>query len=146
SIDALFAIFVGIQAAASFGREAFIRSQGITYSEYARRGFFELLAVSIITLGLALTLEFFARRETPSQKVVFMVCIWLMVGLTIVILASAYDRMQLYELAYGFTRLRVYPHVFMIWLAILFAAFLVSLLSERVTWFATALLVFAMGY
>lgn len=146
SIDTLFAIFVGIQFAALFGREAFIRSQGITYSEYARRGFFELLVVSIITLGLALTLEFFSRRETPRQRWAFMIGAGLMIGLTIIILASAYERMQLYELAYGFTRLRVYPHIFMIWLAVLFAAFLICLVAQRMTWFATALLVFAMGY
>ena len=146
SIDVLFAIFVGIQFAALFGREEFIRNQGITYSEYARRGFFELLAVSIITLGLVLILEFLARRETSRQQVVFLVGSGLMIGMAIVILASAFERMQLYEEAYGFTQLRVYPHIFMVWLAILFAAFLACLITQRVKWFATAVLVFCMGY
>ncbi len=146
SIDILFAIFVGIQFAALFGREAFIRSQGITYSEYARRGFFELLAVSLITLGLILAIEFVARRETPRQQVVFLAGSGLMIGMTIVILASAYERMELYELAYGFTQLRVYPHIFMIWLAVLFAAFLICLVTQRVRLFATACLAFAIGY
>ncbi len=51
SINALFVVFVVIQFAALFGGEEFLRSQGLTYSEYARRGFFELLAVSLITMG-----------------------------------------------------------------------------------------------
>lgn len=146
SIDALFLVFVAIQAAALFGGEAFLRSQNLTYSDYARRGFFELLAVSLITLALLLALDFISRRETPRQQTVFLVGAGLMIALAIIILASAFQRMELYELAYGFTQMRVYPHVFMVWLAILFALFLVALIARRVAWFATAALVVCIGF
>jgi Domain of unknown function (DUF4153) len=146
AIDALFGVFVAIQAVALFGGEAFVRSQGLTYSDYARRGFFELLTVSLITLGLILTIDVITRRETARQHSIFLVASGLMVGLTIVILASAFARMQLYELAYGFTRLRVYPHVFMVWLAILLALFLATLIARRVRWFATAALAVCIGF
>jgi hypothetical protein len=49
-------------------------------------------------------------------------------------------------LAYGFTRLRVHPHVFMVWLAILLAAFLVMLLTNRTRYFATAALLAVIGF
>ncbi len=146
SIDVLFALFVAIQFAALFGGEAFLRSQGLTYSEYARRGFFELLAVAGITLCLILGLDFITRRESPLQQAGFLAGAGLMTGLTIVILASAFQRLRLYELAYGFTRLRVHSHVFMIWLAILLVVMFVLLLVNRIRWFATATLVAAIGF
>lgn len=146
SIDALFAVFVVIQAAALFGGEAFLRSQNLTYSDYARRGFFELLTVSLITMGLILVIDFITRRETPRENSIFLAGSGLMIGMTILILASAFQRMQLYELAYGFTRLRIFPHVFMVWLAILFALFLGTLIMRRVAWFASAALVVCIGF
>jgi hypothetical protein len=142
----LFLVFVIIQFAALFGGEAFLRRQGLTYSEYARRGFFELLAVAIITLALILLLDHFTRRETKSQRTIFLVGSGLMALMTIIILASAFERMQLYEMAYGFTRLRVYPHIFMIWLAILMAYFLVFLFLDKSYLFATGALAISLGF
>ncbi|MBN1122097.1 MAG: DUF4173 domain-containing protein [Anaerolineae bacterium] len=146
SVDILFLLFVIIQFAALFGGEAFLRRQGLTYSEYARRGFFELLAVAIITLGLILLLDHFTRRETKSQRTIFLAGSGLMILMTIIILASAFERMQLYEVAYGFTRLRVYPHIFMVWLAILMAYFLVFLFLDKSYLFATGALVMSLGF
>jgi len=146
SIDLLFLIFVVIQFAALFGGDEFLKSQNLTYSEYARRGFFELLTVSLITLGLVLVIDFITQRESSRQQVIFLVGSGLMIGMTIIILVSAFQRMSLYEWAYGFTRLRVYPHVFMVWLALLLAAFLATLLTQRVRLFATAALIACMGF
>ncbi len=146
SVDALFLIFVAIQFAALFGGEAFLQSQGLTYSEYARRGFFELLWVALITLSLILGLDYLTSRETAGQRTTFLIGSGLLIVMAIIILGSAFERMQLYELAYGFTRLRVHPHVFMVWLAILLAVFLVMLLTDRTRYFATAALVAVIGF
>lgn len=146
SVDALFAVFVVIQFAALFGGEAFLRHQGLTYSEYARRGFFELLTISLITLALVLTLEYVTDRHTTRARIVFLVGAGLMTLMTIVILGSAYFRMQLYEMAYGFTILRVYPHIFMIWLAVLFAYFLIFLLLNRTRYMATGVVAVSLGF
>ena len=43
----------------------------------------------------------------------------MLVGLVAVILVSAFQRLLLYEAAYGFTRLRAYTHIFMLWLGVL---------------------------
>lgn len=146
SVDALFLVFVAIQFAALFGGESFLRSQGLTYSEYARRGFFELLAVSVLTLMLILALEFVTRRETRQHHLFFLLGSGLMIAMAIIILASAWLRMQLYEEAYGFTIMRVYPHVFMIWLAVLFAFFLTLLIIRQPRYFATGTLLVAIGF
>lgn len=146
SIDLLFLVFVGIQFAALFGGEAFLERQGLTYSEYARQGFFELLTVALITLGFILSLEAISRRETNRQRLGFLVGSGLMITLTIIILVSAFQRLRLYELAFGFTRLRVNAHVFMVWLALLIAASLALLLVRRIRLFATASLLAAIGF
>jgi len=56
SVNALFVAFVLIQARYFFGGEANITAQGYTYAEYARRGFYELLAVSCMTMLLLVAL------------------------------------------------------------------------------------------
>jgi hypothetical protein len=127
SVDLLFLVFVWIQFAYLFGGQANITIEGYTYAEYARRGFFELVAVSVLTLGLILGLRWLARRETHQQMRIFNGLSSLMVGLVLVILASAFQRLRLYEAAYGYTQLRLYSHVFMVWLAVAFVWFLVTL-------------------
>ena len=52
----------------------------------------------------------------------------------------------MYEFAYGFTRLRVHSHVFMIWLAVLFAFFLAMLISRKTHTFATGVLIVSLGF
>jgi len=146
SIDVLFLVFVGIQFAALFGGEAFLERHDLTYSEYARQGFFELLTVALITLALLLALDFVTRRESPRQRLTFLLGSGLMIALTIVILVSAFQRLRLYELAFGFTRLRLQAHVFMVWLAILLAFFMVALLVRQTRLFATGALLAAIGF
>jgi hypothetical protein len=146
SVDLLFAAFVAIQATYLFGGEANITAQGYTYSEYARRGFFELLTVSMLTLALVLTLNAITRRETPTQHRAFLAGSLSMIALVVVILASAVTRIRLYEQAYGFTQLRLYSHVFMFWLALLFAVLLATLLTGQGRVFATGALAVTIGY
>ena len=49
-----------------------------------------------------------------------------MVLLTTVMLVSAFKRLLLYEEAYGFTQMRIYPHVFMVWLGLLLLWFVAT--------------------
>jgi hypothetical protein len=145
AVDILFGVFVWIQFAYLFGGQANITLEGYTYSDYARRGFFELLAVSVLSLALVLSLHWLARRETSRQERTFNALSSLMVALVLVILTSAFQRLLLYEAAYGYTQLRLYSHVFMVWLAITFAWFLVSLWL-RLGRFAIGAFVAALGF
>ncbi|NMO22643.1 DUF4173 domain-containing protein [Pyxidicoccus fallax] len=113
AVDALFLVFAGFQVAYLFIGGASSPAEGYTYAEYARRGFFELLAVSMLTLALVMALARWTRRESPLAEGAFRVGTSLMVALTLLILASAMKRMVLYEDAFGYTRLRVFTHVFM---------------------------------
>lgn len=145
SVDLLFAVFVWIQFAYLFGGRANVVGAGFTYAQYARRGFFELMAVSLLSLGLIVSLRWLVRRRMDRQKRTFSVLCSLMVGLVLVILVSAFQRLRLYEAAYGYTHLRLYSHVFMIWLAAAFIWLLVVIwdLAER---FAIGAFVSALGF
>lgn len=129
-IDAIFLLFGWIQIAYLFGGPANITAEGYTYADYARRGFFELVAVSVLTMGLILGLQAFTWRETARQNTTFKALATLMIVMTCVLLASAFERMWLYEEAYGFTHLRLVVHVFEVWLAILFVWLLATLWAQ----------------
>ena len=130
SVNFLFTTFVLIQARYFFGGQANITAQGYTYAEYARRGFYELLAVSCMTLLLLVTLENVTYRKREEEKT-FRGLVVLMVVLTFVILIAAFRRLNLYENAYGYTRIRVMSGTFMIWLAVLLLVLLVAILRHR---------------
>jgi len=78
-VDLLFLGFAAIQLAFLFG-EARLPAGFITYSEYARRGFFQLLAVSVMTLGLSLALARWTRLQGEGQGTAFRVACSAMVG------------------------------------------------------------------
>ena len=145
-VDALFGMFVLIQLAYFFGGENFLNDRGLTYAQYARRGFFELVAVSVLTLGLALWLSHITVRQERRANIIFNALSIIVVALTSVMLISASQRMYLYEEAYGFTHLRVFTHVFMLWLGVLFVFFLLSLFSIKPQIFALGVLVTSIGY
>jgi hypothetical protein len=144
-VDLIFALFGWIQFSYLFGGSINIASEGYTYADYARRGFFELLVVSLLTLMLVLGLHNFTWRETARQSLVFKTLASVMVALTGILLASALYRMLLYEEAYGFTGLRLYVQVFEIWLAVMFGWLLFTMWkpSQR---FAIGAFVVALGF
>ena len=131
SVVVLFVAFVVIQFQYFFGGQANINLEGYTYSEYARRGFGELVAVAFFSLLMLLGLGAITRRETDQQRKTFSALGVTLVGLVIVMLVSAFQRLVLYELAHGFSRLRTYTHVFMIWLALLLVAVVVLEVLRR---------------
>lgn len=131
SVTVLFLTFVVIQFQYFFGGQANITLEGYTYSEYARRGFGELVAVAFFSLLLLLGLGAITRRETDRQRRLFSGFGVTLVGLVLVMLVSAFQRLVLYEFAYGFSRLRTYTHVFMIWLGLLLIAVVVLELLRR---------------
>jgi len=146
SVDLMFSIFVIIQFAYFFGGRTTLSISGITYADYARQGFFELVAVSVLTLGLVLALDRLTERRLDRHTLIFRALSVLLVALTGVILVSASQRMMLYEDQFGFTALRVYTHVFMFWLALLFVFFLLALFRVRLRIFSLGVLIVLIGY
>lgn len=146
SVDLLFGAFVLVQFAYFFGGREALDVGSLTYAEYARRGFFELVAVSVMTLGLVLALDAATVRRAARHDRLFRALAVVLVGLTGVLLVSASQRMLLYEEQYGFTTLRVYTHVFMLWLGVLFGFFLLALFRVRLRIFSLGVLIVCIGY
>jgi hypothetical protein len=145
AVNVLFLVFVVIQIPYLFGGQLNIDLGKVTYAEYARRGFGELVFTSVLILGMLLALGTLTRRETARERTLFNLSSTVLVGLTVVMLVSAFKRLLLYEEAYGFTEMRVYPHVFMVWLAILLGWFLVTLWVKPGR-FAIGLLLVCIGF
>ncbi|NIS81376.1 MAG: DUF4173 domain-containing protein [Anaerolineales bacterium] len=146
SVDLLFAAFVAVQFTYLFGGEANITAAGYTYSEYARRGFGELTFLAFLSLGLIMALGSWTKRQAPRQRAWFNGLSASLVGFMGVILFSALKRLLLYEAAYGFTRLRTYTHVAIVWLGIMFAVFLILLFLDRLRRFAPAAVLGMLGF
>lgn len=146
SVDILFAAFVGVQFRYFFGGQANINLAGFTYAEYAQRGFGELVSVAFISLLLVLGLGSVGKRETAGKRRAYNGLVVALVGLVLIMLVSAVQRLLLYEGAYGFTRLRTYTHMFIPWLGVLLIAVAVMEVVRRPRGFALAALVTALGF
>lgn len=145
-VNLLFSAFVIIQFQYFFGGRTNIHIDGLTYAEYARRGFGELVLVAFFSLLLFWCLSQVTRRETSTQRKSFSALGVLLGICVVVILLSAFQRLLLYENAFGFSRLRIYPHVFMVWLGFLLAAFILLELAGRPRAFGLALLFVTLGF
>ena len=142
----VFGLFGAIQLQYLFGGETNITAAGYTYSEYARRGFGELVWAAFLSLGLIFALGHWGRRTDQRQRWTFIGLSTALVLMLGVALASALVRLQLYENAFGFTRLRAYTHVFIFWLAALLIAFLVLLSMQRLRKFAPIAAAAGLGF
>ncbi len=130
SITAVFAAYVLVQASYLFGGADYVTSQGVTYAEYARRGFFELNAVCVLAyLALAVS-ELFIDREGTKHSLSFRAVSTALIVLTIATMASSLYKIILYESVYGFTTLRLYSHAFVILLALTFLSLLYKILVD----------------
>jgi hypothetical protein len=130
-LDLLFAAFVVVQLPHFFGSSALVEAPGTTtYSDYARRGFFELCAVAGLVLPMLLGAHWLLRKD-PRHERVFRVLAGAMVGLVFVMIASGLHRMRLYQAAYGLTELRLYTTAFMLWLTAVFGWFAWTVLRGR---------------
>ena len=126
-VNLLFAAFTAVQFTYLFGGRDHIALEGITYAEYARSGFFELVWVAILSLSLSLSFNWIARRESKRQIKWFNLLVSLLVGFVGVMLISAVLRMRLYESAFGYTQLRLIVYIFMGWLWLLLCWFVLTL-------------------
>lgn len=146
AVNLVFLAFVIVQFQYFFGGQANVVIDGYTFAEYARKGFNELVGVTIISLILLFTLTSITKRETRNHRRSFSTLGIVLVMLVVVILVSAFQRLMLYENAYGFTRIRVQTHVLMIWLGILLVATLMLEMINKPRVFGLAALLVAFGF
>jgi hypothetical protein len=134
----LFVLFVGVQLTVLFGdRDYVMQTVGLTFAEYARKGFWQLLVITLLTLCvMAVTV----RKAPKGDRGLLRIVLGLLALCSLVVVGSALWRMNVYEQAYGFTRLRVFVSTVELWLGGLFVLVMLAGLSRRakVTWLGRA--------
>ncbi|MGH7546928.1 MAG: DUF4153 domain-containing protein [Gemmatimonadales bacterium] len=141
-LDLLFLVFVVVQLRYFFGGAELIRdTTGLTYAEYARRGFFELVTASALALPTLLGANWALRHEAREHRRTFRQLAGLLLVLLAVVIASALGRMWLYVEEFGLSEIRLYSTAFMAYLAGVFAWFGWTVLRGRQRQFAFGALV-----
>ena len=123
AIATLFLGFILVQAAYLFGGESALAGRDFTYAEYARHGFFELLAVALITFLLLWGSERSVMRSAEKHSRQFKGLAGALALEVVLIIASAFMRLSLYESAFGFTTMRLWSHAFTVLLTAFFLIF-----------------------
>ncbi|MEE1379881.1 MAG: DUF4173 domain-containing protein [Clostridia bacterium] len=106
--------------------------QNIKYSEFARKGFFQLMIVSLINIVMILKANNKNLRETEKQEKYKKTMCIVMVIFTLVIIISAFARMTLYQQNYGYTRLRVLVDLTLITEIILLIPTVIYILENKI--------------
>ncbi len=130
-VNLLFLSFVIFQIPYLFGGMELVQSTpDFKLANYARRGFGELVAVAGLVLPILLASHWLIRKDSHLAGKLFKVFAGIQIGLLFVIMASAVQRLVLLtgSLGYGLTTVRLYPMIFMIWLAIVFVWFAATVL------------------
>lgn len=135
-IAALFLVFIGFQITYLFGGQTNIANAGFTYAEYARRGFWELLAVAMLSLLVLLASEKYSRVESKRDKLFLIPALILIAEVTIVIV-SAFKRLSLYIDAYSMTLHRFYVAGFIMLILALFILLAVKFIKSKPEQFFT---------
>lgn len=132
ALDLLFLAFVTIQFRYFFGGAEYLIQQavGLTYAEYARRGFFELVTVAALLLPLLLGTHWLmaGTDQSKASRRLFTGLASIAVVMIFVMITSGLMRMATYVQVFGLTESRVYSTAFMGWLAILFGWFALTVL------------------
>lgn len=134
-VDLLVAVFVAIQAAYLFGGRDTLSVTGLTYAEYARRGFFELVAAGAVVIAVVGGLD----RMLPRRSRPVLAASLVLVALTGLVLVSALERLRLYQAAYGWTELRLVVLAAIGWLAVALVTTAVLVASRRTRWLVHSL-------
>lgn len=135
----LFALFVAVQLTVLFGGSKHVLdTEGLTYAEYARSGFWQLLVVTGLTLLVLAGAARWAPRESRADRVLVRAILGTLSVLTLVIVASALHRMNLYADTYGLTRLRVLVFLCEMWLGVVFLLVLAAGIRLRAAWLPRA--------
>ncbi|MGG3470758.1 DUF4173 domain-containing protein [Neobacillus pocheonensis] len=106
-----------------------------TYAEYARKGFFELLFVTMINLSITVVVLTVVNHGTNFVKRFMKILLTILVLASFIMLISAFMRLGMYEEAYGFTLTRILAHSFMIFLVVIFMYTLVKVWVEKLSLF-----------
>jgi hypothetical protein len=135
AVDAVFAVFVGVQLDTFFGGDDHVVAEpGLTYATYARSGFWQLLIVTALVLGVVAIVIRRIDMTSPRDRRLARVALGGLCLLTLVVVASAVHRMALYENEFGYTRLRLAVMAVELWLGVVFVILILAGVRMSARW------------
>lgn len=131
-LNLLFLVFMAVQLRYLFGGADLVEvTPGLSYAEYARRGFFELVAAAALVVPIILLADWAVAPNTSRSRSVLRATMLVLVVLLVGVIASAAYRMRLYQQAYGLTEQRLYVSVFIVWLTAVLGWLALTVLRGR---------------
>ena len=141
-LDALFIAFVAVQATVLFGGHTHVlETEGLTYAEYARQGFWQLLWVSGLTMLVLSGVIRVAGRTTAADRRLLRVLVGTLCATSVVVVISAIHRMWVYQQAYGFSTERLMVITIEVWLGVVFLLVAAAGIRMTARWLPRAVLV-----
>jgi Domain of unknown function (DUF4173) len=140
----LFGGFVAVQFTVLFGGSRHVlKTAGLSYSQYARSGFWQLVAVTLLSLALIAALARWAKRDQPAERLLLRVLLGLLCALSVVIVASALSRMWEYQRVYSFTGERIFVMASEMLLGVIFVLIAVAGIRWQGKWIPSTTVVLA---
>lgn len=127
SINLVYMIFVIIQFSYLFSQP-----ENLSYAQYARKGFFELILVTLINLTILLSTIHLTKKADIKVNTTLKVLNMFLIFCTGIMLISAHFKMSLYQKIYGYTYLRVFTQAFMLYILALLIATLCKILFNKI--------------
>lgn len=112
----------------------------VSFSSYARNGFFEMCVIAVINLALVLLTLFLAKKAEGRLPLPLKILCSFVAVFTLIIIASAISKMLLYIAKYHLTVLRLTTSAFMLFLAVVFLAVILRIYTDKVNLFLTSLI------
>lgn len=120
--------------------KGFLPEGGITYAQYARKGFFEMCVIAVINLVLVFVAMLLAKKQAGKACHGIQALATFIGVFTLVIITTAISKMVLYIDAYGMTVLRLTTSAFMVFLAVVFISVILRVYLLKINVVKTALL------
>jgi hypothetical protein len=146
SINLVYVLFTAVQFVYLFGGGQGVLPDGMTYAEYARRGFGEMVLVTVINFGLILGVFHTSPIGKGSSGKIIRLLLMLLMANTAVMLVSSYVRLTMYEAAYGYTYTRFFVHAFLLWLGAMLALMLWKIIRPQKALLRTAFILTLAAY
>jgi hypothetical protein len=146
ALDLLFGAFAVVQAVVVLGgRDSIMENTGMSRSEYARQGFWQLMVITVLTLVVVTVAQRWAPRATDSDRRLARLVLGALCVLTLVVVASALGRMWYYVDASGLTQLRLWVLVVEIWLGVVFLLVIAAGALRTSAWLPRAVVLSVMA-
>ena len=114
---------------------------GFTYAEYARRGFFELTAVSVINIVIVILSTTLSRRKDGKLPLAEKLALVFLCLFSLVLVWTELSKMKMYMDTFGLTRLRILTTLFMVFLAFVFLALMIHVFVRKFPYLKVAVIV-----